>query len=141
MKYEDMSVIQLKSLCQDRGLGTGRAKAELIAKLVSYDSRTPLKDIDLTENDIDSLMEGAEPVDLESAPQAEDSDFEDENARPKLFYVSFPHVGMLLDSDHDTYRRLTWEQAAEHSPPFGGPTTPRLVKAEGGYLTYEIEVS
>lgn len=137
MKYEDMSIIQLKSLCRDHGLGTGRSKIELIQKLKAYDSRIPLEDNTPAEDETDSISEGVASDDLETASTTE----EPENSGPKLFGVNFPHVGLLLDSDHEQYRRLTWEQAVEDGfTPFGGPTTPRLSTAKNGYLTYELEV-
>lgn len=141
MKYEDMSLAQLKSLCRDKGLGTGRAKQELIDKLVAYDNRVP-DDTDLTENQVDDLMKDGEPVEIEAPPKAKaDVTPEDEDPSPTIYRVKFSHVGALLDSEHEAFRRQTWELATKDGyTPFGGPTVPRLVSVEDGYLHYEVEV-
>lgn len=141
MKYEDMSLSQLKSLCRDRGLGTGRSKQELIGKLEAYDNRNPeVDDTDLTEAQVDDLIEKSEPVELTSAPKADDTP-EDEDPSPTLFRISFSHVGPLLDTEHEAFRRQTYELAlSEGLRPIGGPTTPRLIGSEPEKLTYEVEV-
>lgn len=139
MTYEDMTLVQLKSLCKDRGLGTGRSKSELIKKLTG-DDQSFAEVQNMTEDEIDELIENGEPVDIEPAPQTEIS-YDPEDPRPQLYHVSFPHVGFLLDSDHEKYRRLTWEAAKEDGKnPFGGPTAPRLISSAKDQLTYEIEV-
>lgn len=138
LTYEEMSMPQLKSLCQDRGLGTARSKQELIDKLTAYDNRDQndisheADDLVLTEDQIDAMMEKGEPVELTS---------KDEDPSPTVFRISFTHSGPLLDSDHIRFRMETYALArAEGLNPFGNPYTARLVKSEGGQLTYEIEV-
>lgn len=148
MKYEDMSMTQLKSLCRDKGLGTGRSKQELIDKLIAYDDRAanPVDDTDLTEDQIDEMMEKGEPVDLEPAAEptpevTPEPDPEDEDPSPTVFRITLTHSGPLLDSQHEAYRKRTYGLAqAEGLRPFGGEMAPRLVKAENGQLTYEVEV-
>lgn len=136
MKYEDMSMPQLKSLCRDKGLGTGRSKSELIDKLVSYDNRVnQVADIDLTEDQIDTTVEEAESVVIQDAHP------EDENPSPTIYRVKFSHVGPLLDTEHESFRYQTWELAKQDGyTPYGGPTGPRLNKVENGFLHYEVEV-
>lgn len=136
LTYEEMSMVQLKSLCQDRGLGTGRSKHELIEKLEAYDNRDQNNishdDTELTEAQIDEMFGKSEPVELIS---------KDEDPSPTVFRISFSHSGALLDSDHIRFRMETYALAkAEGLEPFGNPYTARLVKAENGKLTYEIEV-
>jgi hypothetical protein len=145
MKYEDMSMSQLKSLCRDKGLGTGRSKQELIDKLVAHDNRVnePVDDTDLTEEQIDDLMEKGEPVDLEPAQEVKTAPVPtvDEDPSPTVFRISFSHSGALLDTEHEAYRKRTYGLAqAEGLKPFGGEMAPRLVKVENGQLTYEVEV-
>lgn len=142
MKYEDMSLSQLKSLCRDRGLGTGRSKQELINKLVAYDNRGPeVDDTDLTEDQIDDMMEKGEPVVTETSEAKRDDSPEDEDPSPTVFRISFSHSGPLLDTEHEAFRRQTWELARDAGYiPIGGPTVPRLVGSGDGHLHYEIEV-
>ena len=148
MKYEDMSMSQLKSLCRDKGLGTGRSRAELIAKLEAYDSRVveydPTDDTDLTEDQIDDMMEKSEPVVIESpepAPEAEEPEPKDEDPSPTVFRISYSHSGALLDSEHEAYRKRTYDLATvEGLKPYGGEFAARLIKSENGQLTYELEV-
>jgi hypothetical protein len=139
--YEDMSMSQLKSLCRDKGLGTGRSKQELIDKLTAYDSRDT-DDTDLTEDQIDDLMKKGDPVEIKSTPEVNPQPLpETPEPGPTVFRVSFPHSGPLLDSDHDDYRLRTRHLAQE-----AGYETPRglyaarLDKVEGGFLYYEIGV-
>jgi hypothetical protein len=143
VKYEDMGMSQLKSLTRDRGLGTGRSKQELIEKLVEYDNRlNKVDDTDLTETQVDELLREGEPVELEPAPEVKSEPVpQDEDPSPTIFRISFSHSGPLLDSDHESFRRKTWELAkAEGLRPFGGEFAARLRKAENNQLTYEIEV-
>lgn len=141
MTYEDMSMSQLKSLCRDKGLGTGRSKQELIDKLTAYDSRD-IDDTDLTENQIDDLMEKGDPVEIKSAPEINPQPLpETEDSGPTVFRVSFPHSGPLLDSDHDDYRLRTRHLA--HESGFETPRglyAARLAEVDNGFLYYEIEV-
>lgn len=145
MKYEDMSMSQLKSLCRDKGLGTGRSKQDLIDKLVAHDNRVvndPVDDTDLTEEQIDKMMEEGSPVEIEPAPEVKsDPEPEDEDPSPTVFRLSFSHSGPLLDSEHEAFRKRIYGIAlAEGLKPFGGEMAPRLIKAENGQLTYEVEV-
>jgi hypothetical protein len=143
MTYEDMSLTQLKSLCRDKGLGTGRSKQELINKLVAYETRvnTP-EDVDVTETQAGT--EKGKSVEVESAPEIKpESEFapKDEDPSPTVFRISITHSGPLLDSQHEAYRKRTYGLAqAEGLVPFGGEMAPRLVKCENGQLTYEVEV-
>ena len=141
MTYEDMSLVQLKALCRDKGLGTGRSKQDLIDKLLAYDNRS-VDDTDLTENQVDEMMDKGEPVELEAAPETQAKlDSRDEDPRPTVFRISFSHIGPLLDSDHERFRRQTHGLAlAEGLAPFGSEFAARLIKAENGQLTYELEV-
>jgi hypothetical protein len=143
--YEDMTMAQLKALCKDRGLGTGRSKQDLIEKLEAFDAQEP-DDTDLTEDQIDKMLEEGSPVELEPAPEVTPEPEpepvpKDEDPRPTIFRITVPHSGPLLDSQHEAYRKRTYGLAqAEGLIPFGGEMAPRLVKAEPGQLTYEIEV-
>lgn len=142
LTYEDMSMSQLKSLCRDKGLGTGRSRQDLIDKLVAHDDRVnhPVDDTDLTEVQIDDMMKEAEPVELTPETKAEPVP-EDEDPSPSLFRLSFSHSGPLLDSEHEAFRKRIYGIAlAEGLKPFGGEMAPRLIKAENGQLTYEVEV-
>jgi len=139
MTYEDMTLVQLKALAKDRGLGTGRSKQELIKKLTN-DDQSIAEVANMTEEEIDELFENGEPVDIEPAPQAQDNHL-GKNPSSQPYRVSYPHVGFLLDSDHEKYRRLTWEAAVEAGVnPSGGPTSPRLISSANDQLTYEVEV-
>lgn len=144
MTYEDMNMAQLKALCNDRKLGTGRSKQELIEKLEASDKlakEEEVNDTDLTEEQIDELLEKGEPVEFEPAPETAKPISQDEDPRPTIFRISFSHSGSLLDSDHESFRRKTWELAkSEGLEPYGDPLSSRLVTAENGQLTYEVEV-
>lgn len=144
LTYEDMSMSQLKSLCRDKGLGTGRSRQDLIDKLIAHDNRVnnPVDDTDLTEEQIDDLMKEAEPVELTPAPETKSEPVsENEDPSPSLFRLSFSHSGPLLDSEHEAFRKRIYGIAlAEGLKPFGGEMAPRLIKAENGQLTYEVEV-
>lgn len=145
MKYEDMSMSQLKSLCRDKGLGTGRSKQDLIDKLVAHDNRVnnPVDDTDLTEEQIDKMMDEGSPVEVEPAPEVKKAPVPtvDEDPSPTVFRISFSHSGALLDTEHEAFRKRTYGLAlAEGLRPFGGEMAPRLIKAENGQLTYEVEV-
>lgn len=144
MTYEDMSMTQLKALTKARGLGTGRSKQDLIDKLVAADAEV-VDDTDLTEDQIDDMMEKGEPVDIspepESAPEAEEPAPQDEDPSPTVFRLSYSHVGPLLDSEHEAFRKRTYDLARlEGFEPFGGEFAARLIKSENGQLTYELEV-
>jgi hypothetical protein len=134
VKYEDMSMTQLKSLCRDKGLGTGRSKQELVDKLLAYDNRKP-NEPDVVEDQVTQDMEKNDTDDPDPEVQVN-------NSGTKLFSVSFPHVGPLLDSEHDDYRLRTRHLARESGlEPFGrGLYSARLDKVENGFLYYEIEV-
>lgn len=132
LTYEEMSMVQLKSLCQDRGLGTGRSKQELIDKLEAYDNRDQNNISHEADVPEPQVKEKSEPVEL--TPQ-------DEDPSPTIFRISFSHSGPLLDSDHIRFRMETYALAkAEGLEPFGNMYTARLAKSENGKLTYEIEV-
>lgn len=141
MTYEDMNLAQLKALCKDRKLGTGRSKQDLIEKLKASDALEP-DDTDLTEEQIDITMEEVESVDIEPAPEVKSKPTsQDESSDPTIFRISFSHSGALLDSNHESFRRQAWELAkGEGFEPYGGPLASRLVKSENGQLTYEVEV-
>lgn len=144
LTYDDMSMSQLKSLCRDKGLGTGRSRQDLIDKLIAYDNRVndPVGDTDLTEEQIDDLTKESEPVELTPTPETKTELIpEDEDPSPSLFRLSFSHSGPLLDSEHEAFRKRIYGIAlAEGLKPFGGEMAPRLIKAENGQLTYEVEV-
>lgn len=144
MTYEDMNLAQLKALCKDRKLGTGRSKQELTSKLEADDKRVRELAKNTIEDQLDKPIEKAEPVDSEAAETPEptpEPELPHESSSPTIFRISFSHNGPLLDSDHNSFREKTRALAvAEGYTPFGGTYAALLRKSENGQLTYELEV-
>lgn len=143
MKYEDMSLTQLKSLTRDRGLGTGRSKQELIDKLVTYDSRSAkVDDGDLTENQINKMMEEGETVVIKTPKIKSETPSESQSSGTTTYRVKFYHVGALLESEHNFFKRRAWELAKEDGfYPVRDDQGVRFVATEKGKLIYELDVS
>lgn len=135
MNYDEMSMADLKKECVKRKLGTGRSKQDLIDKL-QKDDENILALANMSDKEVAAMVKESEPVDVE--PAQNNQEFEEGS---KLFRVNFPHVGPLLDSEHNDFRRQTRHLAVESGrEPFGGLYAARLAKVKDGYLFYEIEV-
>lgn len=139
VNYEEMTMAKLKEECVKRNLGTGRSKQDLIDKL-EKDDEAIKKLAEMSEEELDELMKKGEPVEIIPAPSSNQNVYVDTKGS-KLFSVYFPHMGPLLDTEHNDYRMRTRHLAVESGlEPYGGLYAARLNRVENGYLYYEIEV-
>lgn len=155
MDYESMSTPELQQECKHRGLPSGRAKADLVARLTEYDQAeaspvddfadTPVveavPDVDLLQDVVvrEVLTVDTPPV---SAPAKGPDPLPDpapEGPAPTTFRSSFlARPDGPSEAEHLDYRRRTRDAAlAEGLSPRGDA---RRVGTVDGYEVYEISI-
>jgi hypothetical protein len=130
--YDDWPIRQLQDECRSRGLQSGRAKAELVQRLLDSDMATE-DGLVVAESDVPAAPEPAPVVPVEPEPAVSGSG---------TFRSTFPHVpGGVDDATHLAYRRRTYEEAvaAGHAPRGGELGAHRVGTTTDGEV-YEINV-
>lgn len=130
--YETWPIRQLQDECRDRGLASGRSKADLVARLQECDVASS-----------DGLVVAESDVPPPAAPPVVEPQ-EPELAVPgaSVFRRTFPIVpGGLDDASHLDYRRRTWEAArADGLSPLGGELGARRAGTTPDGEVYEINL-
>lgn len=124
MDYEQMSVQELRAECQARGLGTARARADLIKRLT----------------DADASSDGANaPAEAESAQDVPPPQPDDTPAGPSVFRQTFTaEPGGPDEETHLAYRQTTIQAAAAAG--FRTRGDARLAAVRDGQWVYEVSV-
>lgn len=124
MNYEDMSVQELRAESQRRGLGTARARADLIQRLTDDDTNAAAT----AEVPADALADATAPpaqLSTATAPRAFRRDFEAEPGGPD-------------EETHLAYRQATVQAAIEAGLIPRGDA--RLAATVDGRWVYEVSV-
>lgn len=155
MDYESASTPELQQECKRRGLPSGRAKAELVARLTEHDQAGAGADDDFADTpaveaspDVDLLrdvvvrevltVDAAEPPVMPAGPEPL-PDLAPEQRAPTAFRSSFlARPDGPSDAEHLDYRRRTREAAiAEGLRPRGDA---HRVGTTDGHEVYEISI-